>query len=97
MKKTLLLTFNFLLVLTISAQSLLPNKYGFKIGVNQSNIHTIPKEGVKEPETFSKIGLCGGFYMQIPLNDKWYIIPELLYSQKGATFDYKYVHNYNIN
>jgi len=97
MKKILLFTFNFLLALTISAQSLLPIKYGFKIGVNQSNIHTIPKEGVKKPATFSKIGISGGFYMQIPLNDKLYINPELLYSQKGASFDYNYTHNYNIN
>ena len=35
--------------------------------------------------------------MEIPLNDKWYLNSSLLYSQKGSSFDYKYIHDYNIN
>ena len=35
--------------------------------------------------------------MEIPLNDKWYINPELIYIQKGASFTYDYTHNYTAN
>ena len=35
--------------------------------------------------------------MEIALNDKWYINPELIYSKKGASFTYEYTHNYDPN
>ena len=85
------------LTIATSAQSLIPMKYGIKVGTNISNIISTPNEGVKNIETSSQIGIAGGFYMEIALNDKWYINPELIYSQKGASFTYEYTHNYDPN
>lgn len=97
MKKITTLIFFALSVLTINAQSLLPIKYGLKIGANISNINSISNDGVKNIESSELIGIAGGFYMEIPINDKWYINPELIYCQKGANFTYSYVHDYAIN
>ena len=91
-----ILVISFLTIAT-SAQSLIPMKYGIKFGVNISNIISTPNEGVKNIETSSQIGIAGGFYMEIALNDKWYIKPELIYSQKGASFTYEYTHDYDNN
>ena len=33
--------------------------------------------------------------MEIALNEKWYIKPELMYVQKGASFDYDYKHKWD--
>ena len=85
------------LTIATSAQSLIPMKYGIKVGTNISNIISTPNEGVKNIETSSQIGIAGGFYMEIALNDKWYINPELIYSQKDASFTYEYTHNYDPN
>ena len=81
----------------VNAQSLLPNKYGFKVGVNISDLKSTPNDGVDNINTKSLYGISGGFYMEVPLNDKWYLNSSLLYSQKGSSFDYKYIHDYNIN
>ena len=91
-----ILVISFLTIAT-SAQSLIPKKYGIKFGANISNIISTPNEGVKNIETSSQIGIAGGFYMEIALNDKWYINPELIYSQKGASFTYEYIHDYDPN
>jgi long-subunit fatty acid transport protein len=91
-----ILVISFLTIAT-SAQSLIPMKYGIKFGANISNIISTPNEGVKNIETSSQIGIAGGFYMEIALNDKWYINPELIYSQKGASFTYEYTHDYDPN
>jgi len=80
-----------------SAQSLIPMKYGIKVGTNISNIISTSNEGVKNIDNSALIGVAGGFYMEIALNDKWYVIPELIYSQKGASFTYEYTHNYDPN
>ena len=80
-----------------NAQSLIPIKYGIKAGLNISNINSTASVGVKNIETSSKIGIAGGFYMEIALNDQWYINPELLFSQKGASFTYNYTHDSNVN
>ena len=97
MKKSILITLITLLSIGLNAQSLLPIKYGIKAGVNIANIISTPIDGVKNITTSSKIGITGGFYMEIALNDKWYINPELMYSQKGASFDYDYTQDYNTN
>ena len=81
--------------IAVSAQSLIPIKYGIKVGANISNIISTPNEGVKNIETSSQIGISGGFYMEIALNEKWYINPELMYVQKGASFDYDYKHKWD--
>jgi long-subunit fatty acid transport protein len=85
------------LTIATSAQSLIPMKYGIKVGTNISNIISTPNVGVKNLETSSQIGIAGGFYMEIALNDKWYINPELIYSQKGASFTYEYTHDYEVS
>jgi long-subunit fatty acid transport protein len=97
MKKTaLILTLAFLTIAS-SAQSLLPVKYGIKVGANISNITPTPNDGVKNIDNSSLIGVAGGFYVEIALNDKWYINPELIYAQKGASFTYDYTHDYDVN
>ena len=97
MKKITTLTFIALLTLNLNGQSLLTKKYGSKIGTNRANISSKANEGAKNIETSSLIRLSGGFYMEIPLSDKWYINPEIIYIQKGASFNYDYTHNYEIN
>ena len=97
MKKISLITLLACLTIAVSSQSLLPIKYGIKAGLNIANIISIPTDKVKNITSSSKIGITGGFYMEIALNDKWYINPELLYSQEGASFNYDYTHDYNIN
>lgn len=94
MKKITLLTFIAFIGFGISAQSLLPIKYGIKLGANIANISSTPNEGVKNIDNASLTGVVGGFYMEIALNDKWYINPELVYVQKGASFDYDFTHTY---
>ena len=97
MKKTIILTCISLLTTGLNAQILLPNKYGVTVGANISNINSNPNDGVENLDNSALIGVAGGFYMEIALNDKWYINPEVVYSQKGASFDYDFIHNYEIN
>ena len=85
------------LTITINAQSLIPIKYGIKVGSNISNISSTSNEGVKNIESSALIGVSGGFYMEIALNDKWYINTDLMYIQKGASFDYEFTHDYVFN
>jgi long-subunit fatty acid transport protein len=95
MKKNTLLTFIIFISFGVSAQSLLPTKYGIKVGANIANISSTPNEGVKNIDNSPLIGVSGGFYMEIALNDKWYINPELVYAQKGVSFDYDYKHKWD--
>jgi len=97
MKKTASILALVFLTIATSAQSLIPMKYGIKVGANISNIISVPNEGVKNIDNSSLIRVAGGFYMEIALNDKWYINPELIYSQKGASFTYEYTHDYDQN
>ena len=97
MKKISLITLLACLTIAASSQSLLPIKYGIKAGLNIANIISTPTDEVKNITSSSKIGITGGFYMEIALNDKWYINPELVYSQKGASFNYDYTQDYNTN
>ena len=95
MKKIILLLIITLIGIGVNAQSLLPTRYGVKVGLNIANITSTPNEGVKNIETTPLLGISGGFYMEIALNDKWYINPELLYVQKGASFNYDYMHKWD--
>ena len=95
MKKITLLSIITLISFGVNAQSLLPTKYGVKVGLNIVNVTSTPNEGVKNIETTPLLGVAGGFYMEIALNDKWYINPELLYIQKGASFNYDFTHKWD--
>ena len=97
MKKTTTLLFITLLSLGLNAQSLLPIKYGIKVGANIANISSTQNDGASPIDNSAQIGVAGGFYMEIPLNDKWYLNPELIYAQKGASFTYDFTHNYPVN
>ena len=97
MKKLTTLLFITLLSLGLNAQSLLPIKYGIKVGANIANISSTQNDGASPIDNSAQIGVAGGFYMEIPLNDKWYLNPELIYAQKGASFTYDYTHNYPVN
>ena len=83
--------------LSLNAQSLLPVKYGIKVGVNIANINSSANSGVENINSSSLVGIAGGLYIEVPLNEKWYINPEVIYIQKGAAFTYSYVHDYEIN
>ena len=85
------------ITITSSAQSLIPIKFGIKVGTNISNINSIPNKGVKNIEHSAINGIAGGLYVEVAINDKWYFNPELIYSQKGASFTYEYTHNYDVN
>ena len=96
MKKIIL----FILIISsveVNAQSLLPIKYGIKVGANIANITSTPNDGVENIDNTALLGVAGGFYMEIALNDKWYINPEVVYAQKGASFDYDFIHDYEVN
>ena len=86
------------LTIVSSAQSLIPVKYGIKVGLNFSNLNITPAiDGVKPTDNSSQMGIAAGFIVHIPLSDKWFINPEVLYSQKGASFNYAFTHDYEIN
>jgi long-subunit fatty acid transport protein len=92
-----ILTLVFLTIAT-SAQSLIPVKYGIKAGLNFSNLNITPAiDGVQPTDNSLQMGIAAGFIVHIPLSDKWFIKPEVLYSQKGASFNYAFTHDYEIN
>ena len=97
MQKIITLTFIVFISLGLRAQSLLPTKYGIKLGSNIGNIVSKANDGVENLDNSRLIGVFGGFYMEIALNDKWYINPELIYTQKGGSFTYNYQHDYQVN
>jgi hypothetical protein len=97
MKKISLITLLAFLAIVTSAQSLIPTKFGLKVGLNMANLNITPTDGVTPTVNSSQIGIAAGACVHIPLSDKWYINPELLYSQKGASFDYNFTHDYEVN
>ena len=86
-----------LLTIASSAQSLIPIKYGIKAGLNFSSLNISSIQGVQPADNSSKIGIAAGFIVHIPLSDKWFVNPEVLYSQKGASFNYAFTHDYELN
>ena len=98
MKKTILfISISLLLICSINAQSLLANKYGVIFGANTTDWLSNNQEGIKNIKSDIDFNISGGFYMQIALSDKWYISPTLLYTQKGASFEYNYTVDYPVN
>ena len=98
MKKiTILIIFTLISYNWLNAQSLLPIRYGIKAGTNIANLNSTPNNGVENINKSSLMGLVAGFYMEIPLNDSWYINPELIFNQKGSSFTYNYIHDYETN
>jgi opacity protein-like surface antigen len=55
-------------------------QFGFKAGVNYSNIYDVTSENFAADYKF---GLAGGIYMSIPIGKYLGVQPELLYSEKG--------------
>lgn len=91
MKKIYLLFLLFFFSANTSfSQSLIPVNYGIKAGVNLATNSFSTIEGISPPSTSYQIGIQGGFFMQIALDDKWYITPEVLYSQEGVGVSYEY-------
>ena len=97
MKKSILITLITLLSIGLNAQSLLPVKYGIKLGLNISSLSISSIDGVTPTINSSIISIAAGAFVHIPLSDKWLISPEVLYSQKGASFDYNFTHDYPVN
>lgn len=92
-----ILTLVFLTFAT-NAQSLIPVKYGIKAGLNFSNLNITPAiDGVQPTDNSSQMGIAAGFIVHIPLSDQWFINPDVLYSQKGASFNYAFTHDHELN
>jgi len=96
MKKIILFTL-IILSLGANAQSLIPTKFGLKVGLNMANLNITPSDGVAPTKNSTQMGLEAGICVHIPLSDKWYINPEVLYSQKGTSFNYNFTHDYDVN
>ena len=97
MKKIISILALIFLTIASSAQSLIPIKYGIKAGLNFSSLNISSIEGVQPTDNSSQMGIAAGFIVHIPLSDQWFINPEVLYSQKGASFNYAFTHDYEIN
>ena len=97
MKKITSILVLIFLTIASSAQSLIPIKYGIKTGLNYSSLNISSIEGVKPTDNSSQAGIAAGFILHIPLSDEWFINPEVLYSQKGASFNYAFTHDYELN
>jgi len=97
MKKKISILALIFLTIVSSAQSLIPIKYGIKTGLNFSSLNISSIEGVKPTDNSSQAGIAAGFIVHIPLSDEWFINPEVLYSQKGASFNYAFTHDYELN
>ena len=94
MKKHITLSIIFIFSLSLNAQSLLPKNYGVKIGTNIATVTSTSNVGVENLDMSTASGITGGFYMQIPLTDVWYVNTELLFTQKNSTFNFIYFHDY---
>jgi len=85
------------LTIVSSAQSLIPIKYGIKAGLNFSSLNISSIEGVQPTDNLTVASITAGFIVHIPLSDEWFINPEVLYSEKGASFNYAFTHDYELN
>ena len=97
MKKTTLILALTFCTIASTAQSLIPTKFGLKLGVNYANLNINPVEGIKPTDNSAQIGIAAGVCVHIALSDKWFINPEVLYSQKGASFNYSFTDDYPVN
>jgi hypothetical protein len=98
MKKISLILLLAFLAITTSAQSLIPTKYGIKAGLNFSSLNITPTiDGVNPTVNSSQAGIATGICVHIALSDKWFINPEILFLQKGASFNYNFTHDYPDN
>lgn len=96
MKNILLLTL-IISSIGVNSQSLIPTKFGLTLGLNIADLHITPTDGVTPTENLPQMGISSGICLYIPLSDKWYIIPEVLYSQKKGSFNYNFTHDYQYN
>lgn len=69
---------------TTSTNAQIPFSYGFKVGMNSSNVTGDDADGFK-----SRSGIVGGLFVRVNIPGKFSIQPELLYSRKGAKYDRK--------
>ena len=105
MKKLILSVAVLLSALTMSAQNVTNTsnsnellRFGFKAGINYSNIYS--EEG-NDFVADGKVGFAGGAFVSIPLGPIVGIQPEIMYSQKGyqatgsGLFDYEYTRTLN--
>ena len=97
MKRKILILFIAFTSTVVSAQSLIPVKYGISTGFSLSSFNITSAEGIQPTDNSSQIGISAGLIIHIPLSDKWFINPEVLYSQKGSSFNYSFTHDYDVN
>ncbi len=91
MKKLfIVLTLVFSFVQNINSQALRPIKFGFKTGMNISNADVKTIEGEIPSNINNNIGIQAGFFIQIPFSENWYMSPEILYSQEGFKYEYRF-------
>jgi hypothetical protein len=75
----LVLTLLVLASAATSADAQLPFSYGFKAGINSSNVVGDDADGYK-----SRTGIVGGLFVRFNIPGKFSVQTELLYSRKGA-------------
>lgn len=60
-------------------------RFGLKLGVNGANVY----DDANASDIKTRVGVTGGAFLQIPLaKGKMALRPELLFSTKGAAYDY---------
>jgi hypothetical protein len=60
-------------------------RFGLKLGVNGSNVY----DDANAEDIKKRLGVTGGVFAQIPLGGRRFSLrPELLFTTKGAAYDY---------
>lgn len=83
--KRIILTFAYIIIvsLTVNAQT----RFGVKAGVNIANQIMIPNN-IDRPTSHPIVAFHAGVLMEISISKKFFFQPNLLFSQKGESFDF---------
>ena len=65
--KKIILSFLLIFNLSLFGQSLIPTKFGLKIGANLDNLQIMANDGIKPSNNSSMSGITGGICVYIPL------------------------------
>ncbi len=84
MTKKILFLLGILLFAAVSIEAQEEHRYGFRIGVNYSELDFEDRTiGVFGGDDGARIGAAVGFFAQYYLSERWSIQPELQYSAQG--------------
>lgn len=82
------LIFSFALIALLSSAATAQVKFGLKAGAMLSNTTVIDADSL--PGTDAKVSYLLGGFMNIPINSKFSVQPELLYANKGGGNIYRH-------